>query len=87
MSFIGPSGVRHHGSGHGTRPGVRRQGPWRRAGAKKRLPGLGPALARTAARSIVPAARTGPFFNDGAPPEGWPSGLRRTLGKRVYGKP
>jgi hypothetical protein len=20
-------------------------------------------------------------------PEGWPSGLRRTLGKRVYGKP
>src|SRR5262249_62182207 len=27
------------------------------------------------------------FFGIMHEPEGWPSGLRRTLGKRVYGKP
>jgi hypothetical protein len=47
-------------------------------------------LRRGSAR--VPAAGSRPRGACSAPrasprPEGWPSGLRRTLGKRVYGKP
>jgi hypothetical protein len=61
-----------------------------RMAAGARTPSISCACGEAPLGSPPPAAGSG--VDGSAPlagprPEGWPSGLRRTLGKRVYGKP